>query len=126
VTYRIATYTTETNVPKSSVMSDPVLHILLALSDRPRHGYAILQEIEERTDGAVVLGTGTLYTALKRLRAEGLIREMRDPADGSGRKRRTYGLTDRGRTVLAEQTARLQALFEHARQKHALPDPGTA
>ncbi len=113
-------------MPKSSVMSDPVLHILLALSDRPRHGYAIVQEIEERTDGAVVLGTGTLYTALKRLRAEGLIGEMSDPGDGGGRRRRTYGLTDRGRTALAEQTARLQALFEHARQKHALPDPGAA
>ncbi len=58
----------------SSVMSDPVLHILLALSDRPRHGYAIVQEIEKRTGGEVVLGTGTLYTALKRLRRRGVDR----------------------------------------------------
>jgi len=110
----------------SPVMSDPVLHILLALSDRPRHGYAIVQEIEERTGGTVVLGTGTLYTALKRLRAEGLIRETEDADDGGGRRKRTYALTNRGRSALDEQAARLQALFDHARQKRALPDPGAA
>jgi len=108
------------------VMSDPVLHILLALSDRPRHGYAIIKEIEDRTDGTVSLGTGTLYTALKRLRTDGLIEEApADPATG-GRRRRTYTLTDRGRTILAEQTGRLQALLDHARQKGALPDPRPA
>ena len=106
----------------SSVMSDPVLHILLALSDRPRHGYAIVQEIEKRTGGEVVLGTGTLYTALKRLRREGLIEETGEPESSGGRKRRTYGISKRGRATLAEQTTRLQALFEHARQKSALPD----
>ena len=105
----------------SVVMSDPVLHILLALSDEPRHGYAILQEIEERTGGRVVLGTGTLYTALKRLRREGLIEERQRGDEGGGRKRRTYGLTPRGRTELVEQAERLQALVEHARQKAALP-----
>ena len=112
----------------SSVMSDPVLHILLALSDQPRHGYAIVQEIEERTGSTVRLGTSTLYTALKRLRADGLIAETAD-RDGSttgARGRRTYGLTTRGRAMLAEQTIRLQALFEHARQKSALPSPESA
>lgn len=104
------------------VMSDPVLHILLALSDRPRHGYAIVQEIEERTQGAVRLGTGTLYTALKRLRLEGFIREAPDEdRSRSGRRRRTYTLTERGRAELAEQAKRLQALFDHATQKRALP-----
>lgn len=108
----------------SPVMSDPVLHIMLALSDEPRHGYAILQEIEDRTDGRVVIGTGTLYTALKRLRGDGLIEEVAE-ADG-GRRRRTYALTRRGRTELDEQTERLQALLDHARQKSALPDPSPA
>lgn len=112
---------------RSAVMSDPVLHILLALSDAPRHGYAIAQEIDERTGGAVVLGTGTLYSALKRLRAEGLIMEAEDAGErGGGRGRRTYVLTDRGRTTLEEQTARLRVLFDHARQKNALPGPRTA
>ena len=107
----------------SPVMSDPVLHILLALSDRPRHGYAIIKEIEDRTGGAVSLGTGTLYTALKRLRTDGLIGEAPSDAGAGGRRRRTYALTERGRTTLVEQANRLQALLDHARQKGALPDP---
>ena len=107
----------------SAVMSDPVLHILLAVSDEPRHGYAIVQEIEERTKGAVHLGTGTLYTALKRLRADGLIEEVADTASAeAGRKRRTYGLTKKGRAALTQQTDRLRVLFEHAVQKSAVPD----
>jgi DNA-binding PadR family transcriptional regulator len=105
----------------SPVMSDPVLHILLALSDRPRHGYGIIMEIEERTGGTVRLGTGTLYTALKRLRRDGLIAETDNPRDAqSGRKRRTYELTKPGRAALAEQTKRLEALFSHASQKDVL------
>lgn len=109
----------------SPVMSDPVLHILLALYDEARHGYAIVQEIEERTDGKVSIGTGTLYTALKRLRRDGLITEVDDGAEG-GRQRRTYRLTGRGREELATQTTRLQALVDHATQKRALPDPRRA
>lgn len=102
-------------------VSDSVLHILLALADRPRHGYAIVQEIEGRTDGAVRLGTGTLYTALKRLRADGLIAEVEpDGSESSGRSRRTYGLTPQGHVVLDEQAARLRALVDHALAKKAL------
>lgn len=107
----------------SPVMSDPVLHILLALADRPRHGYAIVQEIEERTDGRVSIGTGTLYSALKRLRRDELIEEIDDADDDDGRTRRTYRLTQTGRAELAEQAERLSALVSHARQKDALP-PG--
>jgi len=108
--------------------SEQVLHILLALSDRPRHGYAIVQEIEERTEGSVCLGTGTLYTALKRLREGGLIEEAEDPdAPASGdRRRRTYALTKRGRSELAEQAFRLEALATHARQKRVIPTPRPA
>ena len=113
-------------MPNSPVMSDPVLHILLAISDEPRHGYAIVQEIEERTQGAVHLGTGTLYTALKRLRADGLIEEMPEPVSAAaGRKRRTYGLTKQGHAMLAQQTERLKVLFEHALQKSVVGDVRT-
>lgn len=111
-------------MPNSSTMSDPVLHILLALSDHARHGYAIVQEIEVRTGGAVRLGTGTLYTALKRLRKDGLIKEVVGASvPAGGRKRRIYGLTPHGRATLDRQTARLKVLFEHALQKSAFVDP---
>lgn len=111
----------------SAPASDPVLHILLALSDRPRHGYAIMAEVEARTEGAVHLGTGTLYMALKRLREDGLIREVPDSEPSAdGRTRRTYELTDRGRLYLREQTVRLRALVDHAVSKKALPDLGLA
>ncbi len=111
----------------TTILSDPVLHILLALSDRPRHGYAIVQEIEERTDGQVSLGTGTLYTALKRLRADQLIQEVDDSGEErEGRPRRTYCLTESGRAVLGEQTARLSALVGHAVQKSMLPNITTS
>lgn len=112
----------------SPPLSDPVLHILLALSDRPRHGYGIVQEIEKRTGGSVRVGTGTLYTALKRLREDGLIEETADPdgPDSGARRRRTYRLTRRGRKELAHQAKRLAALVGHARQKKAFPVPRSA
>ena len=112
----------------TSAVSAPVLHILLALSDRPRHGYAIIQEIERQTRASVRLGTGTLYSALKRLREDGLIEEAEDPegARTGNRPRRTYKLTRRGRSELAQQTERLAVLVDHARQKNALPVPRTA
>lgn len=111
----------------SSRASDSVIHILLALSDRPRHGYAIMTEVEERTGGAVELGTGTLYTALKRLRNDGLIQEVPDPdASDDARERRTYALTDRGREYLRDQAQRMRALIDHALAKDALPGPELA
>ena len=112
----------------TSSVSEPVLHILLALSDRPRHGYAIIQEIERQTRASVRLGTGTLYSALKRLREDGLIEEAEDPegARTGNRPRRTYELTRRGRSELAQQTERLAVLVDHARQKNALPVARTA
>jgi DNA-binding PadR family transcriptional regulator len=108
-------------MPRHTV-SDPVLHILLALSDRPRHGYAIIVEIEERTEGVVRLGTGTIYSALKRLLAEGLIEEAEDPDEASrARGKRTYALSHAGRDYLDEQTERLRLLTAHAIGKGALP-----
>lgn len=109
----------------SAPASDPVIHILLALSDRPRHGYAIMAEVEDRTEGAVRLGTGTLYTALKRLRKDGLIREVSGAERSEhGRERRTYALTEQGQAYLAEQVERLRALVGHAVAKRTLPGPG--
>ncbi|MEJ2677847.1 MAG: PadR family transcriptional regulator, partial [Gemmatimonadota bacterium] len=56
-------------------MSEAVFQVLLALADRARHGYGIMQEVEQRTDGRVRLGPGTVYGAIKRLRSQGLVEE---------------------------------------------------
>jgi DNA-binding PadR family transcriptional regulator len=100
-------------------LSAPQFQILLALADRPRHGYGVIREVEERTAGAVRLGTGTLYTAIARLDALGLIEESpRRPAAHDDDERRTYyQLTPLGRAVLHEETARLETLVRHAHRK---------
>ena len=92
-------------------------HVLLAMADRPRHGYGIIQEVERRTDGVTQLEAGTLYAAIKRMVEEGLIR----PAAGDGGRRRNYALTTLGRKVLAAESERLAKLLQVARDKNVLP-----
>ena len=104
-------------------LSPTVLHILLALADGAKHGYAIKQEAEIRSDGNVRLGPGTLYEAIQRLEDEGLIRETSggaDPINGQEAQRRYYALTARGRRVLRDQIDRLGRLVDYARSKPEL------
>jgi DNA-binding PadR family transcriptional regulator len=97
-------------------------HILLALTDDHLHGYAIIGDVAARTAGAVRLGTGTLYTALARLDALGLVVESdARPAADDDQRRRYYRLTPLGRAVLAAETGRLDALVRHARRKGVKP-----
>ena len=99
----------------------PMLQILIALADEDRHGYGILLEIERRNAGAR-LGTGTLYTALKRLLAKGFIEETEErPApDLDDARRRYYRLTAPGRTAAREETGRLAGVVRMARAKELL------
>jgi DNA-binding PadR family transcriptional regulator len=94
-------------------------HILLALVDGPRHGYAVIQDVERRTDGALRLGTGTLYTAVARLAELDLIVD----AGREDERRRFYRLTPLGRAVLRAETARLEALVRHAHDRGIRPAP---
>lgn len=96
----------------------PVIHILLALSEGARHGYAIKQDVEERTDGAIRLGPSTLYEAIQRLQDGGLIEEqhpLRAAANGQAAQRRFYALTPRGWGALREEVRRLGVIVDHAR-----------
>ena len=110
-------------------LSPHQFHILLSLTDRDRHGYALIQDIEQRTDGALRLGTGTLYTAIARLVELGLIAEAsRPPRADPGRpskkedeRRRYYRLLPLGRTVLRAETGRLEALVRHAHEMGVRP-----
>ena len=101
----------------------PVVHILVALADGERHGYAIMQEIETRTSGAVRLGPGTLYGSIRRMVADGLIEELdeRPDPDEDDVRRRYYRMTPRGRRVAAEQIGRLASLVRRARAAGIVP-----
>ena len=92
-------------------------HILLALADGERHGYAIRQEAAERSGGEVLLEAGTLYRALRRLLEAGLVAEQRSPTNDVDERRRTYRLTDLGRRSLTAETERMAALVETARRR---------
>jgi DNA-binding PadR family transcriptional regulator len=101
----------------------PALHILVALGDGERHGYAIMQEIEARTSGAVRLGPGTLYGSIRRMVADGLIQELDerpDPGEDDVR-RRYYRITPRGRRIAAEEIGRLASLVRRARAAGIVP-----
>lgn len=108
--------------PRES-MSPQLFHILLALVDQERHGYGILLEVEERTGGQMSLGTGTVYSAIKRLRRDALIEETEGPADpGEDTRRKHYRLTAEGRRAVVREARRLEGLVEHARSKAVLPE----
>lgn len=100
-------------------------HILMALADQDRHGYAILQDVELRTGGRVRIGAGTLYRSIQRMLEQGLIIETRDrPAAGDDPRRRYYRLTKFGRDVARAETRRLEQIVELARARGFAP--GTA
>ncbi|GLY94013.1 helix-turn-helix transcriptional regulator [Actinoplanes sp. NBRC 103695] len=90
-------------------MREPTFLILTALAEGPRHGYGVIQVVRELSDGRVRLLTGTLYTALERLTAEGLVvLDHEELVDGRGR--RYFRLTGAGRDALRAETARLRQL----------------
>ncbi|PYR47947.1 MAG: PadR family transcriptional regulator [Acidobacteria bacterium] len=92
-------------------------HVLLALMRGPRHGYGVMQDVEELSAGQLRLGPGTLYTAIKRLRASGLISECDADAD----RRRCYRLTRKGKSVASDEAQRLSDLVSEARKRGLLP-----
>lgn len=101
----------------------PVLQILVALGDGERHGYAIMQQIAARTDGAVRLGPGTLYGSIRRMLHDGLIEELDERAgpDDDGSRRRYYRITPRGRRLAKQEVGRLADLVRHARAAGLVP-----
>lgn len=104
----------------SSTLTLPMLQILLALVDEDRHGYGILLEVEKQSGAR--LGTGTLYTAIKRLIDKGLMEETdRRPApDLDDARRRYYRLTDSGREAASVEAERLDRVVAMAREKELL------
>jgi len=100
----------------SNVLTEPSFFILLALAEGPRHGYAIMGDVEELSSGRVSLSTGTLYGAIKRMLEFSWIRPAKDPLPKeNNRERRAYQLTEEGRQVLAAEAERLESLSRISR-----------
>ena len=117
------------NVEAYLPLTPAEFEILLALSDRERHGYGILLEVAERTQGRVRLRPGTLYRALQRLTSAGLVDESEERPDPGldDERRRYYRLTGLGRRVAIAEAERLVFLVDAARAKKLLRAPeGTA
>ena len=98
-------------------------HILMALAEGDRHGYAIIQGVAERTHGAMKLGAGTLYRSLQRMIDQGLVRETdtRPAAKDDDERRRYYRLSKLGRAVAMAEARRLERLLGDARATGLLP-----
>jgi len=110
--------------PESLLPLPPAtFHILLALADGDRHGYGIIQEVEERTGGELRLSPGTLYRSIQRLQEQGLLVETdeRPAPELDDERRRYYRLTPFGEEVARAETRRLHALVKMARARGLAP-----
>jgi DNA-binding PadR family transcriptional regulator len=109
-------------------LTPALFHVLLALADGEKHGYAILKEVARRTGGRVQLSAGTLYGIIKRLNAEDWIVESnkRPVAGLDDERRRYYRLTELGRRVAVTEARRLEELLAMARNKNLFRKPETA
>jgi DNA-binding PadR family transcriptional regulator len=107
-------------------LTPAMFHVLLALADKERHGYEIMQEVQERTAGSVRLGPGTLYGSIKRMLSDGLIEESDDRPDPEldDERRRYYRLSDFGYRVARAESQRLANLVSNARAKKLLSRTG--
>lgn len=103
-------------------LSPAVFHVLLALADKERHGYAIMTEVAATTDGQIKLGPGTLYGTIKRLLAAHLIEESVERPDPEidDERRRYYLLTDFGRRVLQAEVRRFSKMVRVAQTSGVL------
>jgi DNA-binding PadR family transcriptional regulator len=107
-------------VQPTQPLSEAVFLILVSLGGGPKHGYAIMKEVEALSQHRVLLSTGTLYGAIKRLLADGWISRLDLPDDSNdGRDRKSYALTAHGRKALRAETQRLRELVELAVQRAA-------
>ncbi len=113
-----------TRTPRS-LLTPAALHILMSLAEGERHGYGIKREVEERTDGSLSLGPGTLYEAIHRMLGSGWIEEAEGTgAPSRGRPRRSYRITDEGRRQMEAELSRLRDIVRYAQRRDLMPETG--
>jgi DNA-binding PadR family transcriptional regulator len=107
---------TEHDIETNFALTETTFFILLSLTPGPKHGYSIMKDVRQLSDGRVMLSTGTLYSALKRLLDQGWIERTPDPeGNDDGRGRKAYRLTRLGQQILEAEILRLQGLVNAAR-----------
>ncbi len=109
-------------------LTPAMLDIVLALGDEELHGYGIMREVRQRTDGRRRLAPGTLYRSLRQMQERGLVTEAeeRPDADLDDERRRYYRLTDLGRRVAVAEVERLEGVVRAARSKGLAPGARSA
>jgi len=109
---------------KDKPLTPAVLHILLALSSKERHGYGIMKQVQEDSQGKVTMGPGTLYGSIGRMIEAGLIRESDRKIDPEmdDERRVYYRITGAGRKALAAELERYREVVAIAGQHHLSPD----
>ena len=100
---------------KLILLTPAVFFILLSLASEVKHGYAVMQEVEDLSDGEVRMGPATLYTTIQRLSDLRLVAEVPPPADEEDRRRRYYGITPQGRSLLDIEVSRMKNVVRRAR-----------
>jgi DNA-binding PadR family transcriptional regulator len=112
--------TAQSDIQASLPLTEATFFIMLSLLPAPRHGYSIMKDVQILSENRVVLSTGTLYGALKRLLENGWIERVENPdANEAGRPRKCYQLTDLGKRILDAEIARLRTLVSAARLRAA-------
>lgn len=116
---RDGTVTTSSKLDDVLPLSPTAFHVLVAMADGPRHGYAIAQEVEELSEGRIVMGPGTLYGSLQRMSTAGLIQESENPGDHGlhASRRRYYRMTPLGSEALRAESERLLRAANVARER---------
>lgn len=110
--------------PTASPLTEATFFILLSLAPMPKHGYAIMKEVKELSNGRIKFSTGTLYGAIRRLLEQGWIKRAADPKPNpTDRERKAYALTDKGRRVVNAEVERLKSLLSTAEQQ--IPESGS-
>jgi DNA-binding PadR family transcriptional regulator len=106
-------------------LTPAMFHVLIALADGEKHGYAIIKEVNRRTGGRLRLGAGTLYALVRRFLEHGVIEESAQRPDPAldDERRRYYRLTEFGRAVAVAEAGRLEELIRMARDKRLVPSP---
>ena len=117
--------TTRTEPGELPPLTPAVFHVLLALADGERHGYAIMQEVAESTGGRIKMGPGTLYGTIKRLLETRMIEESdeRPDPDLDDERRRYYRLTALGQRAVRAEASRYAEMAEVARRKRLIGKP---